>query len=108
MTESIKAGEILELPGEATLSDGTAGGIEPGSVTFGLCRELIDDFVVVSEEEIASAMRAVIDSHHLLIEGAAGAALAGLLRRKDDVAGRKVAVIVCGGNVSRETLKRVI
>ncbi len=108
MTESIKAGEILELPSEATLSDGTAGGIEPGSLTFGLCRELIDDFVAVSEEEIASAMRAFIDSHHLLIEGAAGVALAGLLRRKDDYAGRRVAVIVCGGNVSRETLKRVI
>ena len=108
MTESIKAGRILELPSEATLSDGTAGGIEAGAITFELCRELIDSFVVVSEDEIAEAMRAFIDSHHQLLEGAAGVALAGLIARRDDVTGKNVAVIVCGGNISRDTLKRII
>ncbi len=108
MTESIKAGRILDLPSEATLSDGTAGGIEPDAITFPLCRELIDAFAVVSEAEIAAAMRAFIDTHHQLLEGAAGVALAGLLARQADVADKNVVVVICGGNISRETLKRVI
>jgi threonine dehydratase len=108
MTESIRAGHIVDMPSDKTLSDGTAGGIEPGAVTFDLCRELVDDFAVVSEEEIAEAMRGFIDSHHQLPEGAAGVALAGLLAKKDSVAGMQVVVVICGGNVSRETLKSVI
>jgi threonine dehydratase len=108
MTESIKAGEILEMASAPTLSDGTAGGIEAGAITFELCRAVADDFVVLSEDEIAEAMREFIDAHHMLPEGAAGVALAGLKRRADQYHGRNVVAIVCGGNVSRETLKRVI
>jgi threonine dehydratase len=108
MTESVKAGEILELPSEPTLSDGTAGGIEADAITFDLCRSIADDFVVVSEEQIAEAMRQFIDAHHLLPEGAAGVALAGLKRHADEHKGKNVVVIICGGNISRETLKKVI
>lgn len=108
MTESVKAGEILEMASEPTLSDGTAGGIEAGAITFELCRSVADDFVVVSEGEIAEAMREFIDSHHMLPEGAAGVALAGLKRRADQYQRRNVVAIICGGNISRETLKRVI
>lgn len=108
MTESVRAGEILDIPSEKTLSDGTAGGIESGSITFDLCRDLVDDYVVVDEDAIAEAMREFIDTHHQLPEGAAGVALAGLKARKDTMAGKRVAVIICGGNVSRDTLRSVI
>ena len=108
MTESVKAGKILDLPSTPTLSDGTAGGIEANAITFDICRELTDEFVVVSEEQIAEAMRGFIDSHHMLAEGAAGVAIAGLLASGDKHKGKNVVVIVCGGNVSRETLKQVI
>ena len=108
MTESVRAGQLLDLPSEPTLSDGTAGGIEPGSITFELCRDLVDDYVVVSEAEIAEAMRQFIDAQHQLLEGAAGVALAGLLAKQESVAGKKVVVIICGGNVSRDTLRTVI
>lgn len=108
MTESIKAGRILELASEPTLSDGTAGGIESDAITFALCRQLIDRFVVVSEAEIAAAMRDFMDSHHMLLEGAAGVAIAGLLANKEQYAEKNVVVIICGGNISRETLQRVI
>jgi len=74
MTESVKAGEILDLPSDPTLSDGTAGGIEADAITFDICRDVISRFVVVSEEQIAHAMREFIDSHHMLLEGAAGVA----------------------------------
>ena len=108
MTESVKAGEILELPSQPTLSDGTAGGIEADAITFDLCRAVTDDYVVVSEDQIAEAMRQFIDAHHMLPEGAAGVALAGLGLRADSYKGKNVVVIICGGNISRETLKEVI
>lgn len=107
MAKSVDAGKILDLPSDPTLSDGTAGGIEAGSITFELCSALIDEFVTVSETEIAAAMRAYIAAENEPIEGAAGVALAGLLQRKDAVAGRKVAIIICGGNVSQQTLDRI-
>jgi threonine dehydratase len=108
MTRSVEAGRIVELPGEPTLSDGTAGGIEAGAITFDLCRRVTDDYVLVSEEETAEAMRTFIDAHHMLLEGAAGVALAGLVARAASYRGRNVVVIICGGNISRETLQRVI
>jgi len=108
MAESVRRGEILDLPSAPTLSDGTAGGIEAGAVTFELCRDLVDDFVLVSEEQIAAAMRDFIDAQHMLIEGSAGVALAGLRKKALDVRGKNVVVIVCGANVSRETLRKVI
>ncbi|MEX2122693.1 MAG: threonine/serine dehydratase [Woeseia sp.] len=108
MTRSIEAGRILEMPSDPTLSDGTAGGIEAQAITFELCRSIVDDYVLVSEQEIAAAMRGFIDSHHMLLEGAAGVALAGLLARAGDYEGKNVVAIICGGNISRDTLKSVI
>ena len=108
MTRSVQAGRILELPSDPTLSDGTAGGIEAGAITFDLCRRIADDYVLVSEEQTAEAMRTFMDAHHMLLEGAAGVALAGLVARADDYRGRNVVVIICGGNISREALRQVI
>lgn len=108
MAHSIEAGRIVDETSRPTLSDGTAGGIEQDAITFGLCRNLVDEFVLVSEAEIAAAMRHFIDYEHQLIEGAAGVALAAMLKQKDALAGRKVVVLICGGNVSRDTLKRIL
>ncbi len=108
MTESVKAGKILDLPSDKTLSDGTAGGIEAGAITFEFCRDITDDYLIVSEEQIADAMRKFIDSHHMLPEGAAGVAIAGLVGSAEKYQGKNAVVIVCGGNVSRDTLKKVI
>jgi len=108
MTESVKAGEILDLPSDPTLSDGTAGGIEAGAITFDICQDIIDQYVVVTEEQIAHAMREFIDSHHMLLEGAAGVAIAGFLEVASDFEGKNVVIVICGGNISRDTLKKVI
>lgn len=108
MAESLRAGAIIDMPSAPTLSDGTAGGIEQDAVTFDLCRQLVSDFVLVSEEQIAAAMRDFIDAHHMLLEGAAGVALAGLRKKALEYRGRNVVVIVCGANISRETLRKVI
>jgi threonine dehydratase len=108
MTESVKAGEILDLPSSPTLSDGTAGGIEAGAITFDICRDLVDEYQVVTEDQIADAMCVFIDAHHMLPEGAAGVAIAGLLADTEPYRGKNVVIIICGGNISRETLKKVI
>lgn len=108
MTESVRAGRILELPSAPTLSDGTAGGIEADTITFDICRDIITDYVTVAELDIASAMRAFIDAHHLLIEGAAGVALAGLLGHHGKYAGKNIVVLICGGNISRDRLRQII
>ena len=107
MARSIAAGEILDMPSERTLSDGTAGGIEPGAITFPLNRAVVDDWVEVDEEQIAAAMRLYMETEGEPVEGAAGVAVAGLLERAADVFGRKVVVVVCGGNVSDEVLARI-
>ncbi|MGI9272030.1 MAG: threonine/serine dehydratase [Woeseiaceae bacterium] len=108
MAKSVEAGEILDLPSEPTLSDGTAGGIEAQAITFELCEQLIDEFVLVSEAEIAAAMRDYLAAHDEAIEGAAGVALAALAKCKDVVAGRNVAVIICGGNVSQQVIDKIL
>ncbi len=107
MARSVAAGEILDLPSDPTLSDGTAGGIEADAITFALCKELVDEFVLVSEAQIAAAMRTYIAAENEVIEGAAGVALAALLAHKEAVQGCKVAVIVCGGNVSQQVIDSI-
>jgi threonine dehydratase len=108
MIESIRAGRILDLPSTATLSDGTAGGVEAGSVTFDWCRRLVDDYVTVDEVDIAAALRDFVGHHHSLIEGAAAVPVAALLAGGRRWAGRRVAVVLCGANIALHTLRRVL
>jgi threonine dehydratase len=75
MQRSLEAGEIIEMEEDDTISDGTAGGIEPGSITFPLCQNLLSRTVLVSEEEIKAAMRDVAGCERWIIEGAAGVAV---------------------------------
>ena len=108
MIESVRAGEILDLSSSPTLSDGTAGGVEAGSITFELCRDLVDEFVTIPEEEIAASLREFLQVHHLLIEGAAAVALAAHARVAARFAGRNVVVVICGANIGLDTLRSVL
>lgn len=108
MAESVKAGRIIDVQSRKTLSDGTAGGIEPGSITFDPCRTLVDDWVLVSEAEILSAMVRVFDHHRLVIEGAAGVTVAGFIKMASRLAGKTVALVVCGGNIDAGVFKRLV
>jgi threonine dehydratase len=98
--ESMKAGWILPVAERPTVSESTAGGLEEGSITLGVCREVVDSCVLVSEEEILEAMRLVWREKQWLIEGAAGVALAAFQKSAMHYEGKTVAVIVCGGNLS--------
>jgi threonine dehydratase len=105
---ALQEGRIVSVPEKPTLSDGTAGGAEPGSVTFDLLRELIDDCVLVSEAEIADAIRLVLVEHHLVIEGSAGVAVAAWRKTAARYAGTSVALVLCGGNISPARLRTVL
>ena len=108
MAESVKAGRIVETPARDTLSDGTAGGIEPGAITFEPCRSLVDEWVLVSEADIRAAMVRVFDHHRLVIEGAAAAAVAGFLKLPDRLQGKTVAIVVCGRNIDVQAFKSIV
>jgi threonine dehydratase len=108
MYAAVQAGRIVESEMRPTFSDGTAGGIEAGSMTFPLCQELVDEWVLVSEADLCTAVSLAIDREHQLLEGAAGVALAAGIqvgRRRPD---QTIAVVCCGANISGSTLQQVL
>ena len=108
MIQSIDAGKILNLESLPTLSDGTAGGVEKDSITFPLCSGLIDEAVLLTEEEIKKAMVLYMEHENQILEGAAGTAVAALIKKQVELKGKRVAVVICGGNISLDTLRKVI
>ena len=108
MHYAIEAGRIETIEHLDTLSDGTAGALEFGTITFEFCKSVVDHSITVSEEEIASAMKDFIGEHQMMIEGAAGVAIAGLLKEKEKYRDKKVLIVICGGNISNQTLVEVL
>lgn len=108
MYESVKAGYIVEMESRPTLADGTAGGVEPGSITFPLCQRYVDDFALVEEEQIAEALRLIVEKHYQLIEGASALSVAGFLASGDAYRNQTVVLVLTGKKISLETLKHVL
>jgi threonine dehydratase len=96
--ESLKAGRIVDFPEQPTLSESTAGGLEPGSVTLEIAQQVIDRCVLVKEDEIAMAVRQVRQEKGWTMEGAAGVAVAAFLKTAEEYRGKTVVVLICGGN----------
>lgn len=108
MYESIKSGKFVDSHDIDTISDGSGGGFEEGSTTYDICREVVDDFVLVSEEEIKGSIKQMIDIHHKIVEGAAGVALASFLKEKDKYIGKNVVILLCGANIATKKLKELL
>jgi threonine dehydratase len=107
MHDSLAAGRLTDVVEEDTLADALAGGLGPENHhTMQMCRELLDGIVLVSEEEIAEAMRHLRRTHDLRVEGGGAVGVAALLAGKIVPTGPTV-VVVSGGNVSDETWERV-
>ncbi|MGQ0607101.1 MAG: threonine ammonia-lyase [Chloroflexota bacterium] len=104
----LETGKTDPMPIAPTIADGVAGNIERTSITFKLCRQLVDQVVLVDEEQIADAMRWALEVPHLLLEGSAVLGIAALRPNLLDVAGSNVAVVTTGRNVSLETLRGII
>jgi threonine dehydratase len=108
MYESIKAGKIIEMESKETLSDGTAGGIEQGAITFNLCKKYVDDYFLLTEEEIKEAIYLVLSKHHKVIEGSGALPVAALLKNKKRFKNKNVVLVISGSNISIEKLKEII
>ena len=99
MKAAVEAGHLVSIDEGETVADALAGGIEPGSITFPLCRDLVDDILTVPEAAIVSAMAMVHRSYGRRIEGAAAVPIAGLLSGPGLYRGRTVVCISSGGNI---------
>lgn len=108
MAASVRAGHVVQIDALPTISDGTAGGVEEGSITLPLCTELVDEWVLVAEPEIHAALRFMIDTEHQLIEGAAAVAIAAGLKAGRGTGGQTMAIVSCGANISSTALAEAI
>ena len=108
MINSIKEGKIVNSESKDTLSDGSAGGVEEDSITFNMCKELIDDYCLVTEEEIALQIKSTLNKDKILIEGSAAVAIASAIKMKSYLKEKNVAIIICGGNIGSETLNKIL
>jgi len=107
MKAAVAAGKPVTLPAAATVADGIAVR-RAGDRTLPLVQKYVDDIVTVDEEEIANAVLLLLEREKTMAEGAGAAAIAALINRKIHMAGRKIAVLVCGGNMDVTLLSRII
>ena len=103
-----ESGSTKPMPIAPTMADGVAGNIERDSITWKMCRQLVDEVVLVDEDEIGEAMRWSMEVHHLVIEGSGALGIAALRARRGGLAGRRVAAILTGRNVDGDTLRNVL
>jgi threonine dehydratase len=107
MHDSLAAGRLTDVVEEDTLADALAGGLGPENHhTLRMCRDLLDGVVLVSEEEIAAAMRHLRHTHGLRVEGGGAVGVAALLAHRIALGGPTV-VVLSGGNVDDATWERV-
>ncbi len=108
MYRCIQEGRIHQVPMGETVAEGLHGGLEEGSVTFEMCRDLVDQWAIVEEEEILRAIGYLLREHHQVAEGAGAVGVAALLREPHRWGGRRVGVVVTGGNLGAEVLERAV
>lgn len=94
---SFKSGKLLPSINPATIADGLLTSL--GTITFPIIREFVDDIITVREDSIVEAMRLIFERMKIVVEPSAAVPLAAVLERKVDVIGKKVGIILSGGNV---------
>ena len=96
----------LTFPSKKTIAEGLEGGIS--EITFKLGRRLIDRMVLVEEDEIRSAIRFLLEHHRLVVEGSGAVGVAALLYKRWSDPGRKVGVVLSGGNLDYQLLRQIV
>jgi threonine dehydratase len=107
MKAAVDAGEPVTLPAARTLADGIAVR-RVGARTFPVVARYVDDLVTVDEEELANAVLLLLEREKTVAEGAGAAALAALVAGRARLTGKKVCVLVAGGNIDVNLLSRII
>ncbi|MGQ4892645.1 MAG: threonine ammonia-lyase [Candidatus Njordarchaeia archaeon] len=102
MYQSFKSGKLIKADLKPSIAEGLHGNVEDGSITFDFVKKFVDDIVLVDEEEILNAMRSLYISEGLIIEGASAVTLAALYRYKERFRGRKICLVLSGGNIDPE------
>jgi len=106
MYESLKAGRIIETPLEETIAEGLYGGIEEGSVTFDLCKKYVDEILLVEEKDILESIGLMALKQRQIVEGSAAVGVAAILDDPDRYANKKIGVVISGGNIEEELIRR--
>ena len=104
--ESWRQGRLVEMPNR-TMAEGLATGVA-FELPQEIMRQMLREFMLVSEEEIMQAMVWMLERAHTLAEGAGAASLVAAYRLRDELRGKKVGIVCSGGNASLEQLKRVL
>jgi threonine dehydratase len=104
---SFKARKIIEAPSRTAIADGLACR-RPNAQAMEVIWENVARIVEVSDEEIAAAMRAIYEDTHNLAEGAGAAGLAGAMQEKELHGGKRIGIVLTGGNVDRDTYAAVL
>lgn len=108
MAKAVEQGGPVTLEKAQTLADGIAVA-RVGDRSYALCKDLVDEFVTVSDDDVARAILYLVEREKTVAEGAGAAGVAALLTKKlGDIRGHKVAAIVCGGNIDVNVLSRII
>lgn len=107
MLTAIKKNSRTELPAVSTFADGIAVK-RPGEKTFELTKQYVDEVVTVSDDEIATAILALIEKQKMICEGAGAVSVAAAMFNKVDIKGKKVCCLLSGGNIDVSILSRVI
>jgi threonine dehydratase len=109
MALSLRAGRPVAVEELETLADALGGGIGlDNRYTFALVRDLVDETVLLSEEEIAQGMRHAFHAERLVVEGSGAVGIAALLAGKVEAKGRNAAVVVSGNNVDTAAFARIV
>lgn len=107
MYNSVKDGEIECLSSVSTIADGIAVK-QPGENTFHYVSEYVDEIALVTDDEVSSAILALIEKQKMIAEGAGATAVAAVMAGKFDLKGKRVVAVVSGGNIDVTSLSRVI
>jgi threonine dehydratase len=100
-------GQKVASPGGTTIAEGIAV-TEPGHLTTEIVRTLVDDLLVVREESIEEAISLYLEIEKVVVEGAGAASLAAVLEHRSRFAGRRVGLVVSGGNIDLRVMSSVI
>jgi threonine dehydratase len=107
MKAALTQGKPVTIPAAATIADGIAVR-RAGDRTLPLVKKYVDQIVTVDEEEIANAILLLLEREKTMAEGAGAAAIAAMVNHKIELSGKKIAVLVCGGNIDVTLLSRII
>ena len=109
MYESLKAGKPVDVKEEETLADCLGGSIGLNNqYTFGICKDVIDDFILIDEPKIAEGIKFNFEKHKLVTEGAAATSIMAVKDNLSSYFGKNTICLLCGGNIDSELFGKII